>query len=342
MALDIGALVAPLSDEEPSGPDLYGDYDRQAIEGAFERSVSDDGAGAAEADWADTIDKIVRQAGQTRDLWLPVYLMRAAAQAGQFDLVVDGAELLARLIEERWDDVHPQLDEVGFIGRKNPCESLTRLGDFLGPLQRATIVSHARLGSFSGADFIRFNDEGSAAENFGLFRALVEATPIEDLEAIVARIAALGTALRRADSALTSHAGDDTSINFQPAYDTIERLRKAVSAQLPTGADEAQPDDFAIQADGGGQPAPVSGKSFAGAINSRADVVRAIDQICAYYERNEPGSPVPFVLRRAKDWISLDFMAMLEDIAPGSLDEATKVLKSQRSDASGDSDNNGW
>jgi type VI secretion system protein ImpA len=115
-----------------------------------------------------------------------------------------------------------------------------------------------------------------------------------------------------------------------------------VSAQLPTGADEAQPDDFAAQAESGGQPAPASGKSFSGAINSRADVVRAIDQICVYYERNEPGSPVPFVLRRAKDWISLDFMAMLEDIAPGSLDEATKVLKSQRSGVSGDSDNNGW
>ena len=37
-----------------------------------------------------------------------------------------GPELVARLLEDRWADVHPQLDEVGFIGRKTPCESSTR------------------------------------------------------------------------------------------------------------------------------------------------------------------------------------------------------------------------
>jgi type VI secretion system protein ImpA len=171
---------------------------------------------------------------------------------------------------------------------------------------------------------------------------LIEATPVEDIERIVARIAALKDALRRTDGALTAHAESDTSTNFQPAYDMVERLRKAVSAQLPGEAEPVESGDLAAPSSGGGQSAASGGPAFSGGINSRADVVRAIDAICAYYERNEPGSPVPFVLRRARDWISLDFMAVLEDIAPGSLDEATKVLKSQRSNTGGESDSSGW
>jgi type VI secretion system protein ImpA len=347
MALDIEALVAALSDEAPSGPDLYGDSDRQAIESVFERSISEGGAATSgEIDWAETIDRIVAQSGRTRDLWLPIYLMRAAAHSGRFELVADGAELLARLVEERWADVHPQLDEVGFIGRKTPCESLVRIGDFLGPLQQVPLVSHPRLGRFSGADFIRFYDEGGGAENYGLFRALIEATPPGDLEALVARIEGLRDAIRRVDAGFTANAEGDTATNFQPAYDVFERMRRAVRAVLP--AAEAEAGAAAEDpADAGGGPvmAGSPAKGFTGAITSRADVARAIDGICEYYARQEPGSPVPFLLRRAKEWISLDFMAVLEDIAPGSLDDASRILKSQRSDAgdsSSDSGSSGW
>jgi hypothetical protein len=36
------------------------------------------------------------------------------------------------------------------------------------------------------------------------------------------------------------------------------------------------------------------------------------------------------LLQRAKDWVGLDFIAILEDIAPGSLDEARSVLQSRK------------
>ena len=59
-------------------------------------------------------------------------------------------------------------------------------------------------------------------------------------------------------------------------------------------------------------------------------MVRAIDAIAEYYARKEPGSPVPFALRRARDWVSLSFLEVLEDIAPNSLDEARRVLTNGR------------
>jgi type VI secretion system protein ImpA len=193
------------------------------------------------------------------------------------------------------------------------------------------LLSHARLGRYSGEDFIRFSDQGGNAENYGMFRTLLQETPIEDLNQIVARFDGLHQALKRADGVLTANADGDTSTNFQPAYDAIAELKLAVKKFIPEPEVEAtgQGDsDGAPAASGGGGGGPSAG--FSGGISSRRDVERAIDAICSYYERNEPGSPVPFVLRRAREWISLDFMAVLEDIAPGGIDEAAKILKSLR------------
>lgn len=341
MAIDIDSLVAPVSDDQPSGPDLSYESERQQIEAIFDRPIDDGGAEEGETDWREAIRLITGEAAKTRDLWLAVYLIRAAAQSGNFDLLADGTELLARLVEERWDDVHPQLDEYGFIGRKSPCESLTRIGDFLGPLGRVPLLEHPRLGRYSGADFERFQEQGSSAEGFGMFRAALEATDAEHLQEVARRLDAIREALRRTDAVMTEKAEGDTATNFQPTYDLLDKFRRAVAAYLPAdaqsdagqGVDDGwggSPDTAgAATGSSGGHQAP-SVAGFSGGINSRDDVIRALDAISTYYTRHEPTSPVPFALRRAREWISLDFLAVLEDIAPGSLDEAKRVLTSGR------------
>lgn len=340
MAIDIDTLTAPLTEEQPSGPDLSYDSERQEIESAFERSVSDGGAGGDETDWRGTIRLITAQAERTRDLWLPVYLMRAAAQSGNFEMVSDGAELLACLLEDRWEDVHPQLEEYGFTGRKTPCESLTRIGEFLGPLSRIPLLEHQRLGRYSGADFERFHDHGSSAENYGMFRALIEATSADDLQALVDRLDALRAAIKRADLVMTANAEGDTSTNFQTTYEALDKIRRAVASNLPDGGNvgDGEAGESGDNWGSSGDSASQGGAGFSGGINSRNDVIRALDAISAYYTRSEPASPVPFALRRAKEWISLDFLAILEDIAPGSLEEARRVLTSGRNAVSGSVD----
>jgi type VI secretion system protein ImpA len=71
---------------------------------------------------------------------------------------------------------------------------------------------------------------------------------------------------------------------------------------------------------------------LSGSVNSREDVLRALDAIGDYYRRKEPGSPVPVVLQRAREWVNLDFLAVLADIAPNGLDEAKRVLSFRKPD----------
>ena len=345
MALDIAALVAPFSDDAPSGPDLSYDDERVEIESAFERSVSVDAVEDDSTDWRGVIAQITAQAQRTRDMWLPIYLMRAAAASKRFEQVVEGAELLAGLVEERWGDVHPQLDEYGFIGRKTPCESLTRNSEFIGPLARVPLIEHPRLGRFTGEDLIRFRDQGASADGYGMFRKVVEDMPAEDLQALLARFDALATALRRVDGVMTANAEGDTATNFRPTYDLLEAIRSALAVHVPG----AEPEPGGETDLGDGWPAEVSGEAgydagfaggagssgpgFSGTIRSRDEAIRALDAICAYFAAFEPGSPVPLALTRAREWIGLDFMSVLQDIAPNSLGEAGVILRSRLSGA---------
>src|ERR1700753_784003 len=106
MALDLGRLLAPVSDDNPVGPDLAYDPGRYEIEQAFETEISIDAsgedAGASDVDFRQEINKIAEQAEKTKDVGLAVYLCRAGAFSDQFETVEIGASYLAGLLEDFW------------------------------------------------------------------------------------------------------------------------------------------------------------------------------------------------------------------------------------------------
>ena len=128
--VDWAGLVEPL-DGNPVGPDLSYDAERVAIEDVVATWAS--GERAEDVNWRDVIARVQAQAARTRDLWLGIYWARAGAMAGALDAVADGVQLLAALIETHWDMVHPQLDEMGFLGRKSVCDGLARHAEFIQP-----------------------------------------------------------------------------------------------------------------------------------------------------------------------------------------------------------------
>lgn len=328
--MNVDELLAPLSGDHPAGPDLSYDSGRQAIEAAFD-------APAEESDWPRVIAMIEAQARITRDVWLAIYLTRAGAYAGDLEVVEAGSALLAGLFEQCWESLHPALEDYGVEGRKGACESLVRIGEFLAPLRRVPLLTHTRLGSYSGVDFERFAQAGAEEEGYGQFRAALADTPIDRLAETLARLQGIRAAIVRADDVLSEKAQalGQTGTNFQTSYDALDALIRAVStyATLPTPEDATDAEEGEV--DPGIHDAPSVG---VGRIRSRDDVARAIDAITEYYSRAEPSSPVPVALSRIKGWLSMDFMAILNDIAPGSVSEATSVLRARADRNSGSSD----
>lgn len=324
MSPEVEELLAPVAPDNPAGEDLSYDAERQTIELRFDTSISDD-EGESDVNWRETIDLIVAQSARTKDVWLPVYLCRAGARAGLIEVVETGAQYLGGLLERYWDSLHPGLDEYGFQGRKGPCEGLTRIGEFIGPLRRIPLILHPRLGQFSGSDLERFRDRAESEDDYGLFRAALNDLGEEPLFEVMSRIENIVQGIQRADAVLTANAVDDTGTNFRPTYDALESLRRAVAhfTSAPV-EEEASPGGADEGARSAGSAA--GGAGLKGAVESRDDVIRALDAIGDYYRRREPGSPVPFALARAREWVNSDFLSVMQDIAPAGMDEVRRIL----------------
>ena len=81
------------------------------------------------------------------------------------------------------------------------------------------------------------------------------------------------------------------------------------------------------------------GISLAGEIRSPKEALLAIEKVCQYYDRNEPSSPVPMLLRRAQRLVSKNFMEVIADICPDAMSHVEMIGGSSSSDSS-DSDFN--
>lgn len=58
-----------------------------------------------------------------------------------------------------------------------------------------------------------------------------------------------------------------------------------------------------------------------GRISTREEVIANLDRIIEFYDRTEPASPVPFLARRMRRMVPMDFLELMEDLAPSGLKE---------------------
>jgi type VI secretion system protein ImpA len=78
-------------------------------------------------------------------------------------------------------------------------------------------------------------------------------------------------------------------------------------------------------AEGGPETAAPAGGAAAvavGVITSRQDAIRALDAVAEFFRRNEPSSPIPMFIDRAKRLVSKNFLEVLADIAPDAVSQA--------------------
>jgi type VI secretion system protein ImpA len=181
-------------------------------------------------------------------------------------------------------------------------------------------VAHPRLGQFTAEQIEAFANQGDAAGNMGMFRAAVAEIDQAEIAASLKTLEDIHGALARVDAVLTANAGEETATNFAPTYEALDSIHKALVSVTGVGA--PMPADGAPPQDG----APAQAAVPTGSVESRADVIRAIESIIGYYSKHEPGSPIPLVLQRAKAWVNMDFLSILNDINPSGAEDAKKVL----------------
>ena len=169
--------------------------------------------------------------------------------------------------------------------------------------------------------------------------AACRALAAEQTEQAAATIAAIASCEQAIEALCTQFAesGDfsgEQALLLPELSEFLTQVRTTfeagVSAMSDEGTDPAADHEAAAGADGSGSgQTAVSGNGAAGsvpgAINSRRDVERSLDAIIGFYERTEPSSPIPHLARRMRRMVSMDFLELMEEIAPSGLKEFSSV-----------------
>jgi type VI secretion system protein ImpA len=126
-----------------------------------------------------------------------------------------------------------------------------------------------------------------------------------------------------------------------PDLGTLNRLLSGLAGLMPADGSAASGEASYDEAAGNGDDASSSADApasaaaprrvarsagLAGSVDSREDALRAIDMVCAYLDRTEPTNPAQFFLRRARKLVDKNFLELVRELAPESLDQVARVM----------------
>jgi type VI secretion system protein ImpA len=257
---------------------------------------------------------------KTKDLRLLAYLATAFLRTDGLPEFTKTLTTASKWLETFWPELHPLLDEGDAMARRNALNCFADPMAVVDRVWRLPIVTSRQHGRFSlrDVDLASGHAQPTANENRPDERALKEALkeiPIEELTTLQQHVTAATAALSGIDARMRAEGGPEVAPDFGPLTTQLAKLNRVYREQLAlrTGAPVA---GEAVE----GGAAPVAAAGFTGgAIQSRQDAVRALDAVAEYFRRNEPSSPIPLFVERAKRLVAKDFLEVLADIAPDAL-----------------------
>lgn len=339
--VDVDVLLQEVEAGMPCGPNL--EYDplflelEQNAQGKPEVQYGTTIVPAVPPEWKVVKKQAFELLGRSRDLRVAMLLLRSLLALHAIPGFADGVRLIERLVDERWDSVHPQLDpddDNDPTLRINSIATLLDASSIIRDLKETAFIQLPNLGPLS----VRVLEVSSGESPPPAGQAAIAPSSIEAAlrdvrpEAMLEAAGAVGRAhdsVERLEAALVRQVGAANAIDMGVLKRQLRRMRDLLAPHLPQ-TEELDPmaDTPALEESAGAPaataasaPAPVSGE-----INSRADVVRMLDKILAYYQRNEPSSPVPMLIERAKRLAPKNFFEIMEELAPESVNQL-KILR---------------
>lgn len=336
--IDVEKYLQPISEEAPCGEDLS--YDpgyytlEQAAAGKPEQQMGDTIVPAEEPNWREVRNAAEELMPRSKDLRVIVYLMVGAMEAEGFEGLRDGIKLLKGVLEEYWDTVHPQLDpddnndpmeRMNIIASLATPDSTTDPLRFIRKISTTTLVGIRTIGFFGLRDIqLAKGDidlpEGSEEElpSMSLVQGAVQEMAIEDLQSTAECINEALELWQGIDQYITETVGAGNAADISLLTSTLKDAARVMNEFLNSrGYGDAPEGEEDGEREEGGSGDPK--QSIKGDIASPQDVLRMIDKICQYYDRNEPSSPVPLLMKRARKLVARPFAEILRDLTPDSI-----------------------
>jgi type VI secretion system protein ImpA len=270
---------------------------------------------------------------RTRDLRVAIYWARAMLQVEGAPSLVQSMRLIHGLLARHWDDLHPKPDDGDAYARVNALNDMCSATGLLGELRQALMINNRAVGELRGRHIeMAMGTLEARSGEMPMSRGQVEqmlATAVEADPGLAAFPAAVVSELEQLNALMRERVGYGSAPNLDPLIAVFTGLASmmpgAASGEEAAPAGEEAAGDAGEAAAAGTAPRK-RGAGLSGGIESREDALRAIDMVCSYLERAEPTNPAQLLLRRARKLVDKNFLELVREFAPASVEEVARIL----------------
>ncbi len=343
---NVEEYLQPLSDDAPCGPDL--EYDplflafSQACTVKPEAQYGDTITPEVPPEWKNVLKLAMKLLARSRDLRVCVPFTRALLHQQDFPGLSIGLRLIEQLLDLHWDSVHPQLDpddDNDPIMRVNTLASLCEGAVVLREILDAVLLESRAHGRFTLRQIDIATGETEVAEDvqkvsLGLIDAAFSDADLDELKALYESLQSACNSIARIEAIVTEKVGASQAIDMSVLFKIVKRAYGYVAERLQVRIGGNLTGEAGNQSEEVGSPVNADGNvshAIRDEISDRNDVLRALEKICDYYSQHEPSSPVPLLLMRARRMVTMNFLEIIENLAPEALNQVYSVSGVQES-----------
>lgn len=258
--------------------------------------------------------------GKSRDLRLLAYLAAAFLRTDGLPAFCETLSVASGWLESYWPHLYPLVDEDA-IARRNALNCFADPMAVVERLRRMPLVESRQHGQFSLRDIEIATGQAppgtsDARPDEGQINVAFGDMPLEELSSLQRKVDDTLAALAKIEGKMREEGGPEVAPSFEPLSVQLIKISRLLRTQLASRSDANSPTISDSTEHVGTAAVSV------GAIRSHQDAIRALDAVAEFFRRNEPSSPIPLFVERAKRLVAKDFLEVLADVAPGALEAA--------------------
>lgn len=348
--IDPSSLLADVAADAPCGSNL--EYDpafiavERAVRAAPQERLVGPNAVVEEPKWATIVEQAAELLGRSKDLRIAGVLTKALLRSQGLAGLRVGVETLRGLVEKHWDRIFPLLDPENDndpTERINALRELTDRREVVAVLRMLPLAEALPIGRVSLRDIAQAseaqpsaaNDAGASSLDAAKIDAIFMRVGLDKLRSTLDDVRQIREDLHAIANWVTDRVGAQSALSFEELNAVLEQMERVLVPRL--SARTAEPVSAAAAAAIAELPLTAATMSVTqpGVIETRADVRRMLELLCAYYDEHEPSSPVPLLLRRAQRLTGMSFMDIMRDLAPSAESEVEKIRGPVAQDGNG-------
>ncbi len=329
------AALAPVSPDEPCGPDLdlVGDSPFMNFmatwEGQLPQSFFSDGKqfDRKSIDFTAAFAAATPLFARSHDIRLLVLLAKFAILDRDLAGFAGRLSSIAWLLAHHWSDLHPRGEEGDFSSRIAQLASLDDGPVVVWPMQYVPLLQTQRDGILAfRARMIARGDakprDGEQVATSAAMDRIISNVDMDALLAVIATVKQIQAALAVIQTVTREQVGVVAGIEFKALGPLVGRIADFLHEVLvkrdpslaPISEEAAETTELSERQD----QAPATKGTFA----TLGDIDAALSAALGYFTQSEPSSPARLLIRRARETLGKNLYEVMRLLAPSHADNA--------------------